>query len=133
EQSYQLLFKGLRSLAFVLYEGGKEEGVFSNYYFKCEVEDSAAYLQQFRKSLELQNELMESAETDLAMPYEIKDVDFDGKAAIEAVADVAAAGADPNVAMVEPMLKAMFGADGKMRMYAVAVDADTVLVGVAPK
>lgn len=133
EQSYQELFKGLKSLAFVLYEGGKEEGVLSNYYFECEVDDSSAYLQQFRKSLELQNELMESADNDLAMPYEIKDVDFDGKAAIEATADVAAAGADPNVAMVEPMLKAMFGADGKMRMYAVAVDADTVLVGVAPK
>lgn len=130
ETSYRQMMTGLKSLAFVLYEGAKGDGVFSNYYFKYEVEDSQAYLKQFRESMEINNELMAKADNDLLLEYELKEVEIAGKSAIEAVADVAAAGADPNVAMVEPMLKALFGADGKVRIYAVAVDADTVLMGV---
>jgi hypothetical protein len=133
EKSYRQMMKGLTSIGFVLYEGQKADGVLSNYYFTYEVEDSQAYLKQFRESMEINNELMAKAANDLLLEYKLKDVTIADKPALEAVADVVAAGADPNVAMVEPMLKAMFGADGKVRMYAVAVDADTVLMAVAPQ
>lgn len=124
---------GLKSLSLILYPGEKDDGLFSNIYAVATTSDSKAYLEHYLESFKLYNEVMEHADSDLRMNYETAKVEVDGKPAIEAVTDVAAAATDPNVPMVEPLMKAMFGPDGKMRIYAVAVDAERVVVGIAPQ
>ena len=103
--------KGLSSTSFVLYVGEKEEGLFSNYYSVAQADDAKTYLQAFRKSIELDNELMAKAENDLSFPFELKDAEVDGKSAVVAVADIGGAVADPNVPGVESMVKKMVGPD----------------------
>lgn len=133
EESYRESLAGVQSMSVVLYPGEKDDGLLSNYYGVVKVDDAKAYLKRYRRSLEINNELMGHAESDLSMVYEIAEVEIGGKPAIEATADVAAAATDPNVPMVEPLMKAMFSQDGKMRVYAVAADDQRVLIGVAPK
>jgi hypothetical protein len=131
EQSYRDSVAGLTSAAFVLRPGEKEEGLLSNYFFASKSSGSQQYLESFRKSLQLQNEVMEAAENDLSLPYEISSVNVADKPAVLGVADVAAAAADPNVPGVDPLMKTIFGPDGKMRIYAVAADAETAVIGSA--
>jgi hypothetical protein len=131
EQSYREKMQGLLSTSFILYSGEKEEGLLSNYFAISQVSDAQAYLQHFRKSIELDNELMEQAENDLSIPYELSETEVAGKPTIAAVADVAGAADDPNVPGVASMMKTAFGPDGKMRLYAVAADAQTAVVGSA--
>ena len=131
EQSYQEFMKGLSSTSFVLYVGEKEEGLFSNYYSVAQADDAKAYLQSFRKSIELDNELMAKAENDLSFPFELKDAAVDGKSAVVAVADIGDAVADPNVPGVESMVKTMVGPDGKLSLYAIAADDHTAVIGSA--
>lgn len=133
EESYRESLTGVQSMGVVLYPGEKDDGLLSNYYGVVKVDDAKAYLARYRNSLEINNELMGRAESDLSMVYEIAELEIDGKPALEATADVAAAATDPNVPMVAPLMKAMFGPDGKMRLYVVAADDRTVLMGVAPK
>ena len=124
---------GIKSLSLVLYPGEKDDGLFSNIYAVATTGDSQAYLDHYLESFKLYNEVMEHADSDLRMNYETAKVEVDGKPAVEAVTDVAAAATDPNVPMVEPLMKAMFGPDGKMRIYAIAADGQTVVVGIAPQ
>ena len=131
EQSYREKMAGLQSTSFVLYAGEKEEGLLTNYYSVSDVTDSRDYLQGFRKSIDLDNDLMEKAKNDLSFPYELTDGEIADKPAVIAVADIGGAVADPNVPGVELMMKTMFGPDGKMKLYAIAADADTAIVGSA--
>lgn len=131
EESYRSSLDGVTAMAFVLYAGAQDEGLFSNYYVVCDVADSNAYLADFRRSLELDNELMAKAENDLEFPFELSDATISGKAAVVGVADVGGAVADPNVPAVESLMKALFGPDGKMHLYAVAADANTTVIGSA--
>lgn len=131
EQSHREFMKGLNSTSFVLYVGEKEEGLLSNYYSVAKADDAKAYLQSFRKSLELDNELMAKAENDLSFPFELKDAEVHDKPAVVAVADIGGAVADPNVPGVEALVKAMVGPEGKLSLYAIAADSNTTVIGSA--
>jgi hypothetical protein len=86
-----------------------------------------------RKSMEMWNELTKKSSSDIKLAYEFTDLEVAGKPAVLMSMDVGAAAADENVPMVKPLMEAMFGADGKMRFYVIAADANTVVMAVAPE
>lgn len=131
EQSYQEFLKGLTSTSFVLYVGEKEEGLLSNYFSVAQADNANSYLQSFRRSLELDNELMAKAENDLSFPFELSETKVDDKPAVVAVADIGSAVDDPNVPGFELMVKSMVGPEGKFSLYAIAADDDTAVIGSA--
>jgi hypothetical protein len=131
EESYRQSVDGLKSISFILRPGKGEEGLLSNYLFIAEADDSSAYLGSFRRSCELYNEVMESAQNDLSIPYELHERTIGGDRAVLAQADVASAAADPNVAGVDPLMRTIFGPDGKLSIYAIAADERTVAIGAA--
>jgi hypothetical protein len=120
----------MRAMAVSLLVGKKDDPLYSNAYMTFEVDDSAAYLQAARKSVETWNEMMDLSTGDIKIKYEFSELQIAGKPALLMITDVAAAAGDENVPMVKPMLEAMVGKDGKMRMYWVAADEDTVISAI---
>jgi hypothetical protein len=131
EQSYLEKFQGLTSMSVILFTGEKDEGLLTDFYSISDTTDSQAYLRAYRSSIELDNELMKSADNELSFPAELSEAEIAGKPALAALSDVAGVAADPNVPGVESMIKTAFGPDGKLHAYAVAADADTAVVGWA--
>lgn len=133
EQSYRESVAGLTSVSFVLRPGDKEEGLLSNYFIIAETADSGVYLASFQKSFELSNEVMQAAKNDLSLPFELYSTEITDQPSVIATADAAAAAADPNVPGVDPLIKTLVGADGKMRIYAVTMEERAVLIGSATR
>jgi hypothetical protein len=131
EQSYLEKLRGLTSLSVVLFTGEKGDGLLTDFFSLYDTTDAQAYLRTYQHSIELDNELMARAESDLSFPAELSEGEVAGKRAVIAASDVAGVVADPNVPGVELMMKTAFGGDGKLRVFAVAADADTAVVGWA--
>jgi hypothetical protein len=130
EESWKAATAGLRSMSVALLPGGKDDAIVSNIFYIVHVDDADAYFASSRKSMELWNELVAASSSDIKLPYEITDVVISGKKGMLMSVDIAAAAADENVPMLRPMFQAAFGADGKMRMYTIAADPTTVVMGI---
>ena len=131
EESWLASTAGLRSMSVAMLPGGKDDALVSNAFYILEVDDADAYLASIKKSMELWNELTAESISDIKMAYEFVDVEIGGKKGLQMAVDVAAAAADDNVPMMRAMFESMFGGDGKMRIYTVAADAKTVVMGIA--
>lgn len=132
EESWKAGFDA-HGLSMAMLVGEAKDPLYSNIYFVAEVADAPTYLKSMRKSMEMWNDLTKKSSSDIKLAYEFTDVQVAGKPAVLMSMDVAAAAADENVPMVKPLMEAMFGADGKMRFYVIAADADTVVMAVAPE
>jgi hypothetical protein len=95
------------------------------------VDDADQYLKIYRKAMDTWNELMGKTSSDIKLKYESSDVEIDGKKGVLTLTDIAAAAGDQNVPMFQNMLEAMFGEDGKLRMYLVAADQKTLVMGIS--
>lgn len=133
EESWQGNMKGVRSTSSIMHVGEKTDPIFTNIYSVTKVENSQEYLKSNRSSFEIWNELLSESTSDLAdkMKYELEDGEVAGKPALKMTVDVVAAAADDNVPMIAPMMKSMFGGDGKFSMQIVAADPTTVVAGAA--
>jgi hypothetical protein len=60
----------------------------------------------------------------------VSDVQINGHDGMLMVLDVAGAAGQNQAAMMAPMMEAMFGEGGKMRMYMVAADDETVVMAI---
>jgi len=133
EESWQEAMRGIRSTSTVMRVGADDDARVSNIFSIAQVDDSRAYLTSSRRSFELWNELLAESTSDMAddMKYEFHDGEVAGKPALTMVVDVAAAAADDNVPMIAPMLKSIFGGDGKFHMQIVAAGPKTVISAAA--
>ena len=131
EQSYRTLYDGIRSFSFLMRPGSDQEPLLSNLFSIVTVEDSATYLESFKKSFELNNELMRRSTLDVDLQYEISPVTIAGGKGYEMVADLLTAfGGDNNVLFFDAVLKKVFGEDGKFRIFVVAADPTHVVSGI---
>jgi hypothetical protein len=97
------------------------------------VADAAGYIAATKKSTEQWNELIGVSTSDIKLSYAFADVEIAGKKGMEMSVDILAAAGDENVPAVKPMMEALFGADGKMHVYTIAADANTVVLAVGKK
>jgi hypothetical protein len=132
EESWRAGFDA-SGISMAMLVGEPKDPLYSNIYFVAEVADAGSYLQSMRKSMELWNELTKKSSSDIKLAYEFSELEVAGKPAMLMSMDIGAAAADENVPMVKPLMEAMFGADGKMRFYVIAADADTVVMAIAPE
>jgi hypothetical protein len=131
EDSWKDAMQGIRSLSMAVLTGGKDDPLYSNVYSVMKVDDAAKYLDVYAKSMEKWNELLAETTTDIDLNYEIKKVEVAGKKALLMTANFGEVADDPNVPMIKPMMQALFGEDTTMRMYLVASDDTTVVLGIS--
>ncbi len=125
--------EGVESVSMILLPGKEEEPLYDNAFGITKVKDAGQYLESYKKAMERWNDLMAKSTGDIQIEYAISSVTIAGKEGLEIVADVMAAVKDPNVPMMEPMFKAMFGEDGKMHIFVLATDETTVVMGISSK
>jgi hypothetical protein len=130
EEALQNIF-AVRSVVSAIYSGEKDDPLYSNVYLLAQVDDAPAYLQSARSSVETWNELTAASTSDIKLIYELSEAEVAGKPALLMTVDVLAAAGDENVPMVRPMFQAMFGADGKLRIYLAAADEHTIVGAIA--
>jgi hypothetical protein len=118
--------EGLQSMSVVFLPGSGTDPLYSNFLGTLRVEDSAKYLASYQRSIAQWNSLMAKSSSDVRFEYEVEEVTLENHPALLMKADISAAVADPNVPQMSAMMEAMFGKDGIMRIYLVAVDEHTL-------
>jgi hypothetical protein len=131
EEAWTSSMRGLRSFSMVMFVGEKDDPLYSNLYSIMSVDDAEQYLKVYRKAMDTWNELMGKSSSDIKLKYESSDVEIDGKKGVLTLTDIAAAAGDQDVPMFQNMLEAMFGEDGKLRMYLLAADKKTLVMGIS--
>ncbi len=131
EDSWKSTMKGMRSMSMIMLPGEEEEPLYSNVYGIMSVEDPKAYLETYAKAMEKWNDLLSRTTSDIKLEYKTSEVKVDGKPGILLTTEFGDLANDPNVPMMKPMMEAMFGEDGTMRMYLVAADEKNVVMGIA--
>jgi hypothetical protein len=116
-------------MSMVLETGDEDDPLYSNFYGVLKIDDAKNYLKNYRAAIKMWNEIIAEANPAFNMQYEVSDVQVDGHDGMLMVLDVAKAAGEENGAMA-PMMEAMFGEGGKMRMYLVAANDDTVVMGI---
>lgn len=122
--------KGARSISMVLETGDEDDPLYSNLFSVFKIDDAKGYLKNNREALKVWNEIMAGANPNFNMQYEASDVQIGGHDGLLLVLDLAKAAGPNEAAMLTPMMETMFGEGGKMRMYMIATDAETVVIGV---
>lgn len=130
EDVWGMSLKGLRSMSMVLETGEDDDPLYSNFYGVTKIDNAKEYLKNYRDAMKIWNEVIAGANGAINMHYEISDVQIDGHDGLLMVLDVAQAAGPNEAAMMTPMMEAMFGEGGKMRMYMVVADDETVIMSI---
>jgi hypothetical protein len=131
--AWQAAMKGITSLSMAMLPGDADDPLYSNFYGIVQVEDAAAYLKSYAKSIELWNKLLAHNTTGIKFQYDTEETELAGKKGLLLTADLSEVANDQNVPMMKPMMEALLGKEGKMRIYLMAVDEHTVYMGIAEK
>jgi hypothetical protein len=131
EEAWKSSMRGMRSFSMVMFVGEEDDPLYSNLYSIMSVDDADEYLKVYRTAMETWNELMAKTSSDIKLKYENSEVEIGGKKGILTLTDIAAAAGDQDVPMFQNMLEAMFGEDGKLRMYLLAADNKTLVMGIS--
>lgn len=127
EDVYAKMMKGMGSMGFVWQVGKEKQPLFANMSMVMHTPDAKTYLADYEKSLNVMNELAKELNIPFLPSYEIKKTKVNGKQALEASMDFAAAfGGLPEEAAT--IMKTMFGPDGKMTVSIAARDDKTIVM-----
>jgi hypothetical protein len=126
--AFNKTMEGLQHASFVLQPGQGDEPIYSNFYAVFEVESAEQYFEDYRKSMEVWNEIAAKAAEGRQFDYQMSDVTIAGKTGILITMDITAAMGAQAEPLAQQMMQKMFGEDGKMRAYLVQVDGTRVLM-----
>lgn len=132
--------QGLRGMAMSLAVGKDKEPAFSRLSAVMNVDDSAVYLKNYRKYMEISLELMKNAKQaamfDMA-GTSVKETQIDGLPALEIVMKMNLKNLPGQPGVGAPdfgkIMEAMFGAGGSVPAYMVAADKHTIVVAYTSK
>lgn len=131
QESWQKSIQDLRGFSMAVLPGKEEEPAYSNFYSMLTVVNSDSYLESYREGIEAWNSVMEHSTSDMSFHYEIEEVTISGNSGMAMVLDIMEMMGEQEMAPIREMMKAMFGADGKMRIYLVKIDETRLFSGVA--
>jgi hypothetical protein len=131
EESWRAATKGMRSLAMLFQPGDKDDPLLSHFYAVAKVDDAKAYLDSYKKSMEIWNALLAKTSSDIKLAYELSDAEIDGKQGVLTITDVGAAANDGNDPTFNAMMEGALGKDGLLRYLLIPADDATVVFGVS--
>lgn len=131
EELYRASSEGVRSMSFVMQLVDEDQPLLSGMYGLIGVEDSSAYLESYKKSIELNNELMQRSSSDIQLEYEISPTTVGDFRGYGISVDIAEAAGDQNNPIFQMMLGDMLGEDGKLKMNMLVIDETNVVFSTA--
>ena len=131
EESWKAAMQGVTSMSMLIQPGQVDDPLMGDFYSLVHVDDAAAYLVSYKKSMETWNKLLAKTSSDIKLAYETSDVEVAGKQGMLTTVDVGAAANDGNDPTFNAMMEGMFGTDGVMRTYLIEANEKTVLMGMS--
>jgi len=131
EEAYRASSEGVRSMSFVMRLVEEDQPLLSGIYGVLGVEDSGAYLESYKKSVELNNELMQRSSSDIQLEYEISPTTVGDLQGYEISVDIAEAAGDQNNPVFQMLLGDMLGENGKLITNILAADKTHVVFSTA--
>jgi len=132
----RLSMTGIRGMSMYLGVGKADDPLLSNMVLTVAVEDSAAYLRNYRKYLEAANELMKGAKGamfSMMGAAEVKEITVDGVSALEVRMGIPKMPQMAGRPDFEKMMETFFGPGGKIGAYLAAADDHTVVMAYTSK
>jgi len=130
-RAYQLLLQDIRALSVVMLTGETGEPLMGNFLGIATVPDVSKYLDSLPQVIDTWNEITQQSTSDIQPDFTLTSEKIAGKRRCEIVVDIGSALQDPNVPIINWMLEAMLGLEGKLRMQFAEVDATTFVFGLA--
>jgi len=131
EKAFRLLLEDIRSCSVVMLTGEKGEPLVGNFLGIATVPDVSKYFDSLPQVIETWNELIQQSTSDFKPDFKITTEEIHKKRRCEIVVDIATTARDPNVPIINWMLEAAFGPEGKLRVHLVEVDPTTFVFGFA--
>ncbi len=123
----------IESVRFLVLPGKEDEPLLSNFLGILQVSDSADFLESYEKQVEVRNQILAQSNSDISLQYEVSKTTVEERSALAETLDVATAVADPDVPILNWMIEAMLGEDGKLDIYWVAADQNHVVFGISDR
>ena len=131
ERAYRLLFEEIRSCSAMMLIGEKGEPLAGNFLGIATVPDVSKYFDSLPQVVETWNEITQQSTSDIKPDFDFTTEEIEGKRRCEIVIDIASTARDPNVPIINWMLEAVFGPEGKLRVRFTEVNSTTFLFGLA--
>ena len=131
DRAYQLLLEEIQSCSVVMLTGEKGEPLVGNFLGVATVPDVSKYFDSLPEVIETWNEITQQSTSDVKPEFKMTTETIAGKQRCEIVVDIATTARDPNVPVINWMLEAAFGPDGKLRVQLAQVNPTTFVFGLA--
>jgi hypothetical protein len=132
-QASLLSMQGLRRMAMRMTPGTEDEKLLANFLVVFDVDSVDKYLVNYKKALQVWQELMQKSESPMPMKMVASEVTVHGLKGLKITMDMQglldAQGAPPEA---KGMIERMFGQGGKITVHVIAADKNTILLSYAP-
>lgn len=121
----------IASAAVLTQAGDKQEGVYTNDFAVVRVNSAATFASRATEAMQLWNAMNREGKGETPLVFDVEEVKVGGRAATLCSLDIAAADGAPPIPEVRQAMEKFFGPGGKLRLWIVRVDDQTVLLAAA--
>jgi hypothetical protein len=131
EKALAIAVSDVAAWSIVHQPGDLKTGVHNNNFMVLRVSSSKAFLEHVDDTMQRWNTMHRESPSETKFVFDIEDTKFGDRQAIQYLLDIAATGGVPAIPEMRQLMEKFFGPGGKMRMWIVPVDEQTVLVAAA--
>jgi len=125
--------KRVRSMSMVLGVGPSGASPYSKFVIIMRVDNTAAFMADYEKSLDEYRELLKKADSPVLRPIEVTKSEIGGVPAMQFTTEAPKLPAAQQTPQVAKMMEAMFGPSGKLAGWVVPADEHSVVMSYASK
>ena len=122
----QQIMVGVDGMSMTFGAAADGEPVYAETGFVLQVQDSAAFLQSYAKTIERMNEVMQRTKNP-AFTYKVTRREFDGHSGLAIEADMSGFLQSQAIPQTEQAMEAMFGTEGKLNIFMAAAGKNAVV------
>ena len=125
--------KGLRGMSMMMGVGKPGDPIYSNFAVVERVDDSKAFLADYKKTIEAMNQLVKESESSIMGPSKLKDIEIGGVAGMRLTMKIPMAPQVANVPDFDQIMEKLFGPGGKMIAFMAPADKHTIVAAYTSK
>jgi hypothetical protein len=125
--------KQIRGMSMMMGVGKPGDPIYSDFAVVEKVDDSKAFLAEYRQTIAVMNELLKDAKNSILAPSELKEVEVGGTPALEFTMKIPTAPAAANVPNYDELMKKLFGPGGEIAVFLAAADDHTIVASYTGK
>jgi len=125
--------KRFRGMSMMMGVGQPGDPIYSNFAIVETVDDSKAFLAEYRKTIEVMNELLKDAKNSILGPSKLEEVEVGGTPALELTMKIPTPPTAANVPDFDELMKKLFGPGGEIVVFFAAADDHTIVASYTGK